>query len=250
MGTGRKYILITCETRLEQRGRFLHDPFMHSMYEDVAVAGAGGEITDPSRPRLAWRSRVAEKNGENGCIPFVLNLKIVSSSVKPCDCVSPAVLAAVLVYELNCQIRGGRRSYPFCEYLARIGPLLRGSCEDSTTPAPGSGHAIAASLYVPWSTQHAIPFSSMLRCGSVTCGHNQAMRFRHNQAMRFRHNQAMRFRHLGHNQARSGPDARLDPRQAPTRRCSDGACRWRQRRVPQIMVMGCEARLPRASNGP
>ena len=61
---------------------------------------------------------------------------------------------------------------------------------------------------------------------------------------------AMRFRHLGHNQARSGPDARFNPRHAPARRCSDDACRRRQRRVPQIMVIGCEARLPWSSNGP
>ena len=51
MGTGRKYILITCETRLEQRGRFLHDPFMHSMYEDVAVPVVRSQI----RPDHGWR---------------------------------------------------------------------------------------------------------------------------------------------------------------------------------------------------
>ena len=105
----------------------------------------------------------ALRSSNHGSNVRTIKLKIVSSNEKPCDCESSR-RSSTRIRAQNCQLRGGRRSYPFCEYLARIGPLLRGSCEDSTTPA------IAASLYVPWRTQHAIPFSSMLRCGSVTLG--------------------------------------------------------------------------------
>ena len=113
---------------------------------------------------------VAKVHGEHRSIE---DTKITQASNRsqatprdPCGGEQPLAYTTLLI----CQLRGVRRSYPFCENLARIGPLLRGSCEDSTTPAPGSGHAIAASLYVPWRTQHAIPFSSMLRCASDTLG--------------------------------------------------------------------------------
>ena len=64
MGTGRKYILIACETRLEQRGT---RP-IYAFSIDVAVPAV--EIIPRLASSVDGGGRVAEKNGENGCITF------------------------------------------------------------------------------------------------------------------------------------------------------------------------------------
>ena len=59
----------------------VHDPYPVYVFDDVAVAAVPVVRTEII-PRRSWSvevaSRVAEKNGENGCVKF--KLKIVSSS--------------------------------------------------------------------------------------------------------------------------------------------------------------------------